>query len=141
MYHEPKFSLVKKVVRAIHQFMLSLPLYLQIIHNKEFERNLLHLHTAGSCMSLSECSLGIHSMFSLQFLTVNVHHKRPLQVMDFGLFLLALYLLWNNYLIYKMTSTQVNTTKKTPCQPQSVHSLGMLIAENITLPQLHDCRL
>jgi len=37
--------------------MLSLPLYLHSIHNKEFERN---LHTAGSCLSLSECSLGIH---------------------------------------------------------------------------------
>jgi hypothetical protein len=34
-----------------------------------------------------------------------------------------------------------NTTKKTPCQPQSVHSLGMLIAENVTLPQLLDFRL
>jgi len=29
-------------------------------------------------------------------------------------------------------------TWKTPCQPQSVHSLGMLVAENVTLPQLHD---
>jgi len=34
-----------------------------------------------------------------------------------------------------------NTTKKTPSQPQSVHSLGVLIAENITLPQLRDFRL
>jgi len=51
----------------------------QSIHNKEFERNLLHLHIAASCLSLSESSLGIHSMFSL--------------------FLLALYLLWDNFLI------------------------------------------
>ncbi len=31
--------------------MLSMPLYFQSIHNKEFERNLLHLHTAGSYSS------------------------------------------------------------------------------------------
>ena len=52
--------------------MLSLPLYLQSIHNKEFERN---LHTAGSYLSLSECSLVVQP------------------------FLLALYLLWDNFLI------------------------------------------
>jgi len=43
-----------------------------------------------------------------------------------------------------MTTIHVNnTTKKTPCQPQSVHSLGMLkhATENITLPQLRDFRL
>ena len=40
----------------------------QSIHNKEFERNLLHLHTAWSCLSLSEYSLGIHSVFSLTYL-------------------------------------------------------------------------
>jgi len=46
-------------------------------------------------------------------------------------FLLALYLLWDNFLISEMTTIHVNnTTKKTPCQAQSVHSLGMLIAEN-----------
>ena len=120
------------------QFMISLPLYLQSIHDKEFKRN---LHTAGSCSSLSECLLCIHSVFSLLYLTVNVHHKQPKQVMDFSLFLLALYLLWDNFLttISEMTSMHVNnTTKKTPCQPQSVHSLGMLGAENATLPQLHD---
>jgi len=116
--------------------MISLPLYLQSIHNKEFKRN---LHTVGSCSSLSECSLGIHSMFSLLYVTVNVHHKQPQQVMDFSLFLLALYLLWDNFLMSEMTSIHVNnTTKKTPCQPQSAHSLGMLGAENATLPQLHD---
>jgi len=77
-------------------------------------------------------------MFSLLFLTVNVHHKQPQQVIDFSLFLCALYLLWNNFLISEMTSKHMNnTTKKTPCQPQSVHSLGMLI-ENVTLPQLLD---
>jgi len=71
-------------------------------------------------------------MFSLAFLTVNVHYKQPQQVMDFGLFLLALYLLWDNFLISEVTSIHVNsTTKKTPCRPQPVHSLGMLIAENI----------
>ena len=59
--------------------------------------------------------------------------------MEFSLFLLALYLLWDNFLISEMTSTHVNnTTKKTPCQPQSVHSLGMLRAENATLPHLRD---
>jgi len=57
--------------------MLSLPLYLQSIHSKEFDRN---LHTAGSYSLLSECSLGKNSMFSLLFLTVNVHHKQPQQV-------------------------------------------------------------
>ncbi len=119
--------------------MLCLPLYLQSIHNKEFERN---LHTAGSYSSLAECSLGIHLMFSLLFLTVNFHHKQPQQVMDFSLLLLAFYLLWDNFLISEMTSIHVNnTTKKTPCQPQSVHSLGMLVAVNITFPQLCDFRL
>ena len=59
--------------------------------------------------------------------------------MNFSLFLLALYLLWDNFLISEMTSIHVNnTTKKMPCQPQSVHSLGMLGAENATLPQLRD---
>ena len=119
--------------------MLTLPLYLQSIHNKESERN---LHTAGSCSSLTECSLGMPSMFSLLLLTVNVHHKQPQQVVDFSLFLPALYLLWDTFLISEMTSVHGNkNTKKTPCQPQSVHSLGMLIAENVTLPQLRDFRL
>ena len=119
--------------------MPSLPLYLQSIHNKEFERN---LHTAGPYSSLAECSLGIHLMFSLLFLTVNFHHKQSQQVMDFSLLLLAFYLLWDNFLISEMTSIHVNnTTKKTPCQPQSVHSLGMLVAVNITFPQLCDFRL
>jgi len=81
-------------------------------------------------------------MISLLFLTVNVHHRQPQQMMDFSLFLLVLYLLWDNFLKCVMTSIHVNnTTKKTPCHPQSVHSLGMLIAENITLPQLHEFRL
>jgi len=62
--------------------------------------------------------------------------------MDFSLFLLALYLSWDNFLSSEVTSIHVNnTTKKTPCQPQSVHSLGMLIAENVALPQLCDFRL
>jgi hypothetical protein len=75
-------------------------------------------------------------MFSLLFLTVNVHHKQSQQVMDFSLLLLALYLLWDNFLISEMTSTHVkNTTKKTPFLPQFVHSLGMLRAENVTLLQ------
>jgi hypothetical protein len=53
-------------------------------------------------------------------------------VMDFSLFLLAPCLLWDNFLISEMTSIHLNyTTKKTPCQPQSVHSVGMLIAENV----------
>ena len=66
LYNERKFSLVKKVVWVVHQlqcilyasltfqtlpnqsqFMLSLPLYLQSIHDKEFERNLLQLHTVS----------------------------------------------------------------------------------------------
>jgi hypothetical protein len=62
--------------------------------------------------------------------------------MDISLFLLALYLLWDNFLISEMASIHVNNaTKKTPSQPQSVHSLGMLTADNTTLPQLCDCRL
>ena len=123
--------------------MLSLPLCLQSTHNKELERNLLHLHTAGSYSSLSACSLGINLMFSVLFLTVNVHRQQPQQVMDFRLFLFALYLLWDNFLISEMTSIHVNnTTQKTPCQPQSVHCLGgMLIAESVTIPQLRDFRL
>jgi len=52
--------------------------------------------------------------------------------MDFSLFLLVLYLSRDNFLISEMTSIHVNnTTKKTPYQPQSVHSLCMLIAENV----------
>ena len=74
-------------------------------------------------------------------LTVNVHHKQPQQVMDFKLFLLAIYLLWDNFLIPEMTGIHANRTKKTPCQPQSMHSLGMPIAENTTLPQLRDFTL
>jgi len=59
----------------------------------------------------------------------------------FSLFYLAVYLLWDNFLISEMTSIYVNnTTKKTPCHPQSVHSLGKLTAENLTLPQLRDFR-
>jgi len=88
------------------QFILSLSLYLQSVNNKEFERN---LHTAGSYSMLSECSLGIHLMFSLLFLTVNVHHKQP-QVMNFSLFLLVLYLLWDNFLMSEMTSIHMNNT-------------------------------
>jgi len=74
----------------------SEPVYalLSIISSEHTQqRNLLHLHTAGSCSSLSECSLGIRSMFSILLLTVNVHHKEPQQVMDISLFLVALYLL------------------------------------------------
>jgi len=56
--------------------------------------------------------------------------------MDFSLFLVALYLLWDNFLISEMTSMCMKTTKKTPCHLQSVHFLGMLIAENAILPQL-----
>jgi len=83
-----------------------------------------------------------HTVFGLLFLTVKFHHNQPQQVMDFNLFLLALYLLWDNFLLSEMASIYMsNTTKKTPCQPQSVHSLVLLIAENITLPQLHDLRL
>ena len=52
--------------------------------------------------------------------------------------ILALYLLWDNFLISEMTSIYVNNMK-TPCQPQSLHFLDMLIAENVTLPQLHSC--
>ena len=100
--------------------MLSVPLYLQSIPNKEFERNLLHLHTAGSYLLLAECSLEIHLMFSL--------------------FLLALYLLWDDFLISEMTSIHMKNMK-TPSQPQPVHFLGMLIGENVTLPQLCDFRL
>jgi len=71
------------------------------------------------------------------FIGQNVHHKQPQHVMDFSLFLVALYLLWDNFLISEMTSMCMNnTTKKTPCHPRSVHFLGMLIAENAILPQL-----
>ena len=111
--------------------MLSLPLYLQRIHNREFERNLLHLQIAYSYAPLTECSLGIHSMFSLLFLTVNVHHKQPQQVTDFSLFLHALYLLWNNFLISEVTSKHMNNTTKNlketctlqglVCRCQNVH--------------------
>jgi len=65
----------------------------------------------------------------------NVHHKQPQQVVEFSRNLFALYLLWDNFLISEMTWIHVNnTTKKTPCQPQTVHSHLMLIAENVTLP-------
>ena len=39
-----------------------------------------------------------------------------------------------------MTRIHANTTKKTCCQPQFVHSLGILIAENVTFPQFRDFR-
>jgi len=39
-------------------------------------------------------------------------------MMDFSLFLLALYLSWDNFRTSEVTSIHVNkTTKKTPCQP------------------------
>jgi hypothetical protein len=56
-------------------------------------------------------------------------------VMEFSLNLFALYLLWDNLLISEMTWIHVNnTTKKTPLQPQTVHSHLMLISENLILP-------
>ena len=46
------------------------------------------------------------------------------------------------YLLQILTNiVSSNTTKNTPCQLQSMHSLRMLIAENITLPQLLHFRL
>jgi len=51
------------------------------------------------------------------FLTVNVRHKQSQQVMDFSLFLLALYLSWDNFLIYEMTSIRVKTQQR-PCWQQ-----------------------
>jgi len=72
----------------------------------------------------------------------NVHHKQPQQVMNFSLFLLALYQLWDNFLVSEMTGIDVNNTKNTPCQPQRVHCLGMLIyRKTLTLPQWRDFRL
>ena len=71
-------------------------------------------------------------MFILLFLTVKVNHKQPQQVMDFSLFLFALYLLWDNFLISEMTTN--NTTKKTPCQPQSVHAN----IRKVTFPEWRD---
>ena len=80
---------------------MILPLYLQSVHNREFERNLLHMHTAGS------------------YCCQNVHHKQPQQVIDFRLFLRALYLSWHNILISEVTSIHVNNTTKNT-QPTSV---------------------
>ena len=55
-------------------------IYLQSIHNSEYERNLLHLHTAGSYLSLSECSLSIqllcivlHCVYSIVYCTPYMH--------------------------------------------------------------------
>jgi len=55
---------------------------------------------------------------------------------NFSPFLFALYLLWDNFLLSEVTSIYVNATKITTCQPQSVHSLLVLITESATLPQL-----
>ena len=42
---------------------------------------------------------------------------------EFQPFIIAVYLLWDNFLISEMTTIHVNnTTKKTPCQPQSEHT-------------------
>ncbi len=94
--------------------------------------------TCYTC-TLSECSLGIHLIFSLLFLTVNVHHKQLQQVMDFRLFFLALYQLWDNFLIseqpaYKWT-TQENTLPTSVCA-FSWHA----DSRKVTLPQLCDFR-
>ena len=64
--------------------------------SKPTQQRIWNLHTAGSYSLLSECSLGIQLLFSL--------------------FLLALYLLWDNFLMSEMTSIHVNYMK-TPCQP------------------------
>jgi len=51
--------------------------------------------------------------------TLDVHHKQSQQVMDFSLFLLALYLSWGNFLNSEMTREQHNKENT------------LLIAENI----------
>jgi len=96
-------------------------------------------YTTENLKETCTLQIPIHRFQNVTRHTLNVHHKQPQQVTDFSLFLHALYLLWDNFLISEMTSIHMNnTTKKTPCQPQPVHSLGMLIAENVTLPQLLD---
>jgi len=50
------YSVCKPTVQKLpnqSQVMLSLPLYLQSIHNKEFDRKLLHLHTVAVRMFIT----------------------------------------------------------------------------------------
>ena len=108
----------------------SEPVYalLPIISSEYTQQRIWNLHTACSYSLLSECPLGVHLMLSVLLLTVSVHHQHPQQVMDFRLFFLVIYM--------------ENTTQKTPWQPQYVHCYGsMLIADNVTIPHLHDFRL
>jgi len=72
--------------------------------------------------SLSECSLGICWMFNL----CSSHHKQPQQVMDFSPSVLPFTCCGIIFVYLKMAWTQHNT---------------LLIAENVTLPQLRDFRL
>jgi len=81
----------------------SEPVYalLAIISSEHTQQGIWNLHTAGSYSSLSACSLGVHLMFSVLFLTVTVHHQQPQQVMDLILFLIVLYLLGIIFLYLK----------------------------------------
>jgi len=132
--YDPKFSLVKKGTSCSPAVMYSLskpyssetsksePGYarLAIISSEHTQERIWQKGATMACcrvlLLLSECSLGLHSTFNLLFLTVNVYHKQSHQVMDFSLFLLALYLSWDNFRISEMSSISKNkTTKKTPC--------------------------
>jgi hypothetical protein len=46
--------------------------------------------------------------------TLDVHHKQSKQVMDFSLFLLALYLSWVNFLKSEMMREQHNKSRLLP---------------------------
>jgi hypothetical protein len=100
--------------------------------------SLLHLHNAVSCSSQSECSQGIHSVFSLLLLNVNIHQFQ--HVTDFTYPFLPFTCCgiisdtWN----VQHTHEQHN---KQNIRATSVQSLGMLIAESAMLPQLRDFRL
>ena len=112
------YSVCKPDISENFQIRASLCSPCCYIFRAYMTHNLKETCTLWGPVGRSECSLGIHPMFSILCLTVNVHHKEPQQVMDFSLFLLALYLLWDNFLISEMTSIHMNNTaKKTPCQP------------------------
>ena len=132
--NEPKFSLIKKVVWVVYQLQCILYGGLEF-RNFQIRARLCspchYIFRAYTRKNLTEsCYTGtlqgptvavrmftsIHSTFILLFLTVNVHHKQSQQMMDFSLFLLALYLSWDNIRISEMTSIcATNTTSKTPC--------------------------
>ena len=120
-YKEPKFSLVKKW----YELFTSCNVF--CMEDRQFRNFQIRASLSSPCHY-------IFRTYTAKNLKETCTLQDPIHC--------VLYLLWGKFPISEMTSMHGNnTTKKTPCQIQSVHSLGMLIAGNVTLPQLHEFRL